>query len=459
MDFSKQSCLIIFFLANITSIFILICTESVSNFILSTVFLLAGNFFSFFCFRKENLNNGIFLFNLVYLVYMVLTLNHFYEFYFDWPGFSVEWRDEYKFYLISESNKNLSLKEIFEKCFINRDYFEYGLYVFYISFLSVFSNLIDGNNSLIIQFSGTSFFGILTSIFLYKIFNKYMNCVKSFNYSAIFMLFSIFLIYSNQLLRDMMVCFLFTLGFYICLSSNNKKIIKLLLLLFINFLVFELRFEHGLFFLMLTFSYMYFAFKKNLILLNFGIILATICTIVIFNQNIESLLFSKDNYDQMTKDAVFNNSDSFAKYLYMLPPGLSNIAIAILSQIQPFPSWIPLIDSNNIFQYISGLLQLIYPFFWFTVFFSLIKWVVVERKVNIFRIDKKFLVILVIFIIFLLFNSVNISLRRIACFYPFVFLLYALIRENDVNKKNRIRTNIFAIFLYFFMILIYVLMK
>ncbi len=447
-----------FVLAGIVSISVFFFTDSWATLVFSLFVFIFGNIFCYFISNKGQNLSEIKVFNWVFFFYVLLSVNYFLGYQEDWSIFTQDWRDEYKFFLIAESNQYLSIKENYRDSFVDRVYIEYGLYVFYISSIaSIAHNYFDGNH-LLLQFLGTALFSILGSVIVYKILSLYVDYKKAYLYTLIFMFFSVFNFYGYNLIRDIAIAFFYICGIYFVLDSvKNRSIYKMILMILCNWLVLELRFEHGLLFSLLTAYMGVNVFRKNKVfLLIFSVVMLMLISLM-FISKMDMLLLSLNSYTELTNDAVQNNENSLGKNLYILPPFIKQVAIVFVSQIQPFPSWLNISFTNNIYQNFHGFLQIVYSFFWFIVFFSLIKWLILERK--IFLLKKELKVLLVICLIFLLANTANMTLRRLIGFYPFIFLLYVYIKENFVTYKNFQKTIIFAFCFYFFLILMYLLIK
>lgn len=447
-----------FVLAGIVCISVFFVTFSMATLIFALFILVFGNVFAYIVSNKTNNFAEIKVYNIVFCFYVLLAINYFLGYQSDWSSFTQDWRDEYKFFLMAESNQYLSISQNYTDSFTDRIYIEYGLYVFYISSLaSIAYNYFDGNH-LLLQFLGTTFFGVLSSVIIYKILNLYVDSKKAYRYTLIFMFFSIFNFYSYNLLRDVAIAFFYVFGIYLVLDSiKNKSFYKLLLMFLFNWLVLELRFEHGLLFALLTVYMGINVFRKNKVFLIIFSVSLISFLVLIFLSKMEMLLLSFDSYSDLTDDAVKGNESSIAQNLYIFPPVVKQLVIIFVSQIQPFPSWLGISSTNNIYQNFHGFLQIIYSLFWFIIFLSIIKWVAIDKK--IFKLKKEFKILLIICLIFLLTNTVNMSLRRLIGFYPFIFLIYVYLRENFVDYKNFQKTTLFSLYIYIFMIFLYLFIK
>lgn len=447
-----------FILASIVCLTVFFVTFSSATFYFSLFILILGNVFAYLVAGKIKNYAEIKVYNIVFCFYVLLAINYYLGYQADWGSFTQDWRDEYKFFTMTESNQYLSITQNYTDSFTDRIYIEYGLYVFYISSLaSIAYNYFDGNH-LLLQFLGTTFLGVLSSVVIYKILNLYVDSKKAYRYTLIFMFFSIFNFYSYNLLRDVAIAFFYICGIYLVLDSiKNKSFYKLLLMFLFNWLVLELRFEHGLLFALLTVYMGINVFRKNKVFLIIFSVLLISFLVLIFLSKMEMLLLSFDSYSDLTDNAVKENENSIAQNFYSLPPVVKQLVIIFVSQIQPFPSWLGISSTNNIYQNFHGFLQIIYSLFWFIIFLSIMKWMFIDKK--IFSLKKEFKILLVICLIFLLVNTVNISLRRLIGFYPFIFLIYIYLKENFIDYKNFQKTILFSLCIYIFMIFLYFFIK
>lgn len=431
--------------------------DSLSSVVFGIFILLVGNFFGYITNNNDMRNKAISAFNIIFIFYILLAFIHYLGYLDDWSSFTVDTKDEYKFYIMADTNKYYTISEIFVKCFLDRAYLEYGLYVFYISSLASISyNYIDGHN-LLVQQLGTVLFGSMTTLVVYKMLAVYVNSIKSFKYTLTFMALSLFSYYSFVLLRDIPIAFFFAFGVYIVLKKKNNKFLDLILLFITNWIVWELRSEHGFIFTLLVLYYCYKNFKSNkILLLTLGLTGVFVFSLITLSYK-ERALQSFDKYDDFTSESVNANQDSIGKILYGLPPGIKQISIVAVSQIQPFPSWGPLLESKNIYNVFLGSLQIICQIFWFLIYFSILKWILLDRKNKFIR--NEILIVLLICIVFFLINSINMTLRRIIGMYPFIYLLYVVTKETAVSAKENSITKLYALLCYIALIIFYSFLK
>lgn len=447
-----------FVLAGIVCLSVFFVTFSLATLIFAFFILLFGNIFSYIVANKKNNFTEVKIYNIVFSFYIFLAINYFLGYQADWASFTQDWRDEYKFFIMTESNQYLSITQNYKDSFIDRVYIEYGLYVFYISSLASIAHTYFDGNHLLLQFLGSTVFGVLSSVIIYKILKLYIDPKKAYIYTLIFMFFSVFNFYSYNLFRDIAIAFFYICGIYYALErSERKQLLKLVFMLICNWLVFELRFEHGILFSFLTLYVGFKIFAKNkIMLLIFGAVSIILFASIVLAK-MDMLLGSLESYSTLTDEAVKENEGSISQYTYNLPSGLKQITIALISQIQPFPSWNILKSANNMYQGFYGFLQILYSFFWFIIFFSLLKWVFFEKKIYILR--RELIVVAIIFILFLLANTANMTIRRLIGFYPFIFLIYVFIKEYYISRIGFQKTTLMAVFIYLFLILVYLLLK
>ena len=447
-----------FLLASFAAVLTYPVTSSTATLAFAMFLLFVGSVFTLLISGKAHKLLALHLFNIVFCFYVLLAINHYLGYEADWSLFTNEWLDEYKFYLKSEENKHLPIRAIFVDSFVQRTHLEYGGYVFYISLLSSIATTYFDGNHLLLQFLGTAIFGILISVVMFKMLALYLDSRKAFYYTLVFMLFSVFSTYSVSLLRDMQIAFFFMCGFYLILNDDVKnKFLSLVLMLVINFLIWQLRFEHGLFFSLMVLYFCFKVFKRNrLVLAPLGLLAIALFFVVSLTYMGEALN-TVDRYTSWTQEKVEDKEDSFGRYIYQLPPVAKELGIVFNSQIQPFPSWLSVVSAENIYKFISGLLKVIYAFFWFIVMFSLVKWLVIERKFVLIK--GELLVLSLICLLFLLLNTSNMTVRRIMVFYPFIYLIYVYIREQLPGKYEAVSAIAGGTYFYFSLVLLYFILK
>jgi hypothetical protein len=432
-----------------------LCSGSFASFLMATFIFVSGQLFCRFV-NRESRYKGRLLFNIVFSCLTIFACIHYYDTVVDWAYFAQDWNDEYKFWSISEIlSKYPSINRIFVDCFIERNVgglIENQGYVFYIGFLGyIAENFLDGNH-LLLQFIGSVLFGSLSSILLYKIFLNYFDKNKSFNHVLIFSLCCVVFSYGFAFLRDIVVYFFYALMIYLTLSKFSvSNLIKLICL---SFIVFQLRFEHGLFPIMFIAYYIYRAFNKIKILIPFIMVCLIVIFFTYFSEFLDTALNSMDNYKELTSDAALSKS-GLSAYIFTLPPFIKEIVLFFYVPITPFPPTFAVSQTVNMFGAIVESHTIIYEFFWFIVFYLMLKWLIFDKKIK--QLPSEIIWLFALSIIFLILNLSNPNHRRLMAVYPIIYLAYCLIKDkmprNVVNKNKWALIGIYAFGVIAYMIL------
>lgn len=430
----------------------------------------AALFFSLFTFVAGHLfcltvplgarDNARKVFNVVLSLSIVFALLHYFELSEGYQSFVSSMNglggDEYSFWILSEEISNYSsLTKIINDCFVDRIHIENEGYIFYIGLLAYASEILFDGNHLFLQCMGSVFFGALLSIVIYKILLLYFDSKKSANYTLLYSLLSVVFAFSFKLIRDVHIAFFYAVSIYVVLLKFS---VRGLLVLILNVLIlWQLRFEHGLFALVFIAYYLYERIKRNIPLVVLLAISVLSIFIVYFWDALLSAQAGMDHYVEYTNDAVMSKNDSLGSYVYLFPPPLREIIIVFLSQIQPFPSWISMNESLNTYASIIASHDIIRTFFWYIVFYSMILWILFNKIYK--RVPSKLKYLLLITFVFLFFNASNMHSRRIMCLFPIIFLIYVWIKEYCISYSKYFRTNILLAFTYLSLIIVYLVVK
>lgn len=450
--------IIAFLLSIVVSLIIFFTTGSSSSFMMSLITLFIGSLFTITIEKKDRIY-GFNLFCIVFSAYTILALFHYLDIASDYSFFLRTGKDELNFFLFSESYKSNSIPELFNTLMINQNQLVINNegYLFYISSIaSLATSYFDGNH-ILLQFLGSTLFGSLASILLFRFLILHVDAKKAFRFALIFMLFSAFNRYSISLLRDIHIAFFFLWGFVIISREFSLK--GLFGLVVLTTIIWQLRYEHGVAFIFFIIYYIYIALQKRkgvFILLIIAIIAVSTPLIVTNYTKIEHTITIYEEFAET--QTTLQGDDSFGKRISLLPSPLFEIAMLLYSQIQPFPSWGMLQDSRNIYGAVVSLLPIFYSFFWFVIIFSLIKWCVFEKRAK--YLDPKIIILTIIVLIFLfIITTVNMNVRRIMSVYPVLYLVYVLIKNYHIDKVNGSQTTRYAILTYFSLIVVYLSMK
>lgn len=374
----------------------------------------------------------------------------------DWQTFALDWSDEYKFWKLSETLSGYpSVKSILVDCFINRNVggpIENQGYVFYIGILAyIAETFLDGNN-LLYQFMGSVLFGSLFSIVLYKIFLIYIDGKKVFKYVLIFSLCSVVFSYGFLFLRDVVILFFYASIQYIVLRKFTVR--NLVGLILLSFIVFQLREEHGLFSLVFIAYYIYKAFRKIKVLVWLLLLCLPVVFFVYFGTYFDRTVSSMEHYTEFTAEQA-KFADGLSLYIFKLPPVIKEVVLFFFSAVSPVPPWKQLFASMNLFDGIVSLHVIVYTIFWYIVFYSTFKWLVLDGRIKQLPVDMIWLS--GIAVLFIVLNLSNPAHRRLMAVYPVIYLAYCLVKEKIprpvVNKNKMVLSGIyvFGLVLYIFL--------
>jgi len=369
-------------------------------------------------------------------------------------GFST-FPDQNYFYNVANSTKEFStlidgLKSITSQRIHSESYAVHILS----GTIAYFSEKHLSGNSVLLQSFVVACFATFTNIFLYKTLRFYVDKKAALTYTLLFAFLSVNFAYSPWLLRDIHVLFFYTLGFY--LAHKRFRLTTLLLFLVLQLIVVNLRPVSGLAFTFFPLLYIYTKGSKHkykyliYVLLALFVLLFSIKFFSLINSATNKLI----NYQTFTENTL-SSSDGIGASLLKLPIGLKQIAIATVSQIQPFPFWGGIESAETLFECISTLIFGAAGVFWFYVIFvSVISFI--KNKNNLPTI---LFLALVFFCVFILGNTSNMHSRRIMAVYPiaYTFFVYSQIHYNTVSSKKK-TMKLFAVF-YVFLLVLYIAFK
>jgi len=441
------------FLSLIVLIIASIMSSSNAASIFSLIVWLTGHIFCTFI-EKENRIEGRILFNFVFSALSIFALIHYMDTVVDYNEFAVGWRDEYKFWMMSEEVGNRSsLTEVFKESFSNWKYGGYPGYILYIGILSYYANILFDGNHLFLQFMGTVFWGSMTSIVMYRLFLLYFNKPIAYKNVLFFSLFTVVFAYSFMLLRDTIIVFFYTLAFYIVLKKFSLK--GLFQLLFISFLVWQIRYQHGLFIGLYILYYLYLRFERDkIIIINIAIIVFSL-SIIAFGAYLESSFESLERYDTIGQEYVMERDDAMGKILYSFPSPLKEVGFFAASQFWHYRPWNKFLYSpDNVYGRIINFLPVLFGFLWFIIMMAQLKWILFQKKINRIPIEIKHLFILSLIFLFIVVQGAS-DTRRIMVVYPILFLNFSLLKNRAVTKRSWNKTRNEYIVLYFLLFGVY----
>lgn len=346
---------------------------------------------------------------------------------------------EHPFYL-----KNHPIKEIFKISFTDFQYSELPLIIFYYSLLMKWAQALGVTDLLLFLKVNSAFIGSLIPIFLYKIIRVFNAQGNIYRPILAFAIFSPLLYLSCQIMRDVHIALLYTIGVY--LVVNDKIRFRLFYLLIIFILVYYLRVENGLFFILFIALQQYDNFKKfdtiGKILVLGGLlalfILAIIPALGIFTQ-------TQERYGDRSLELA--SVGSLGAKLLGLPFPINYLGMTAFGQIQPFPIWLPL-DDRTAYAYLR-ILECFQPIYWLPIIGGVLIGCYRYRR----YIDPKWLMLVGIAVLYLIAISASeANVRRLFAVYPLLFCACLYLQKHFVLNVQRLRKQSVIILMFFHLI-------
>ena len=422
-----------FFFSFISIIIIFVLTSSISCGVFGIVTIIIGLLLSMSIRKKYSLQ-AFDLFSIVYFIYTIVALLHFFDFTIYEQMIEP---DEYTFFRHSEwAGQTGSLSGVY-KYAMTVDYVrEFKFQPLYAGSICYFANeFFDGSNFMLV-IQTNYILGALSSILLYRILTMYIQKNKAFNYALVFMLCSPFFNYSIIMVRDIHIAFLFLCGYLIVLKKFS--ILGLISLGILTFISWGFRTENGLFYFLFIAYYIYQQSSKNLIVKISLTTLFLIVGVVFIASELQAASEQMASYDETSAEASVETGTAAAKLAYSLPSPLKEIVQISNALIHPFPIVNGFKESPNFYEFpLKGLIPLAYSFLWFIVSASLWKWAF-QRKFK--KLNSSVFLLMLICVLYVALNYHNMSSRRSMAGFPIPFLAYAIMNEKVLTKKNKKET-------------------
>ncbi len=424
------------FILSIIAIFaIYFSTGSVSSTVMGSTIVLAGILFGLTIKKKERFR-AYTIFNIVFLVTTILILIR-YNYLLINPDPTNAFKsgiDQSEIYDRAElaygySSYSVLLIDTF------RDYLEnqgYYLYVRTLSYLGY--NLFDGNHE-VLQMLGSSLFGCLLSILLYKLFLLFFTPRKAVIYTLVLFFLSPILQHSIYLLRDIHATFVYTIAAYILLKEYKIK--NYIWLAICVVLAWVIRPQSGMFALVFPALYYYIGNKKNVSMLVFvGTALAVVFFVFFYNTITTELTETFEFYENRTEEMASENMSY--DLIYKLPPPFKQIGQIVVYTFLPLNVWLQLSAGfEHLYPFLDALMRVIARVFWFYVMWLLIKWVM-SRKGWAY-LNQTFKWLFAIVVLFYFMNATDMNVRRTMCVSPILFTIFLLLKNNCVTRAKYIR--------------------
>ncbi len=393
------------------------------------------------------------------LVLLILPFYLFYSFitYWDIQGLDgFFYSDETYFYpTLSSLASEKSIAAIWQKTIITHSHRDYeGFFLIHGSIAYLAQKYFEGN-SIVLQSIWVAFFGVLTNLFIYKLFRFYFYENKAFNLTLIFALFTPFVFYMPWILRDIHIVLLYSIALYFV--HKNTSLLNIVILLIISFITIEFRFENGL--LLLIFpvlnTFINSDYQQNVkkyfpTILSFSVLIVYYA-VTIEEQNVITSIDKIAVYSEFTDESL---NDGLGAKLYGLPIGIKQLAIVVNSQFTPMPPWFLLREYKGFI--IGSLIMLINTSFWSILI--LIGLLLTTKKKILKKMPTSLKYVALFGVLVLFVNSPNLTIRRVLCIYPvfYLWVVYMIsLLSNTYLKQLRYKSTI----IYCGMLIFYVILK
>jgi len=387
------------------------------------------------------------------------------------------WVKVFAFYSVYMTLTNLFIKNPFNDFFVSVDQLHLYEEAYYLSFQD-FRNIIDNtfnftyiqtpltyfghayilklahllgaSNDLYFLKLSVVFIGSLIFPVMAKICRIYgVEGKKIEKHILVFAVLSPILCFSCQILRDVHICFLFTLMFYVAVHPNLKlKYVWLVLLIVITYFY---RYENGLFAMLFIglalMNHMYQTRSAGVKILLFTFALAGLVVLFGYAESVMNETF--DGYNARSLDNA--DDGSLGAKLMLLPFPLNILSKTAFGQMLPFPCWSPLMGGAN-YAFLR-IIECFFPFYWIPILLVFIY--------SLFTLRNKMPQFISVVILFgfgyiILSSASAFDTRRVMAVYPTLFCIYLYIISNYKTPKasyNKIVTGgLFALYLVYFII-------
>lgn len=345
------------------------------------------------------------------------------------------------------------------KCYLNLSD-NNGLYNSIIRFLGIICNRSNTIASPLLMTLPQTLFGILSIQTLFRILSRQFEGKTAYRYTLIFSFCSLFFLYSGIIVRDILIAF----SFIICLEVVLQpfRISGLLILILMMVFCIGIRLFSGLFISLFIIYYLFFNIKnQRLRFFLYPILLVVL--VVIASSAFADSMFSKtndeiDTYTQWQSEAS-SSSDGFSSSLRRLPKGLSNIALFLYSQMNPFPPYSTLLyDDISIPQAYMSVLMTVTAIWWFFISYSVLYLFILKKGYK--RLPFRFSCLLLIsWLLILVSSTMHVDIRRLMPVYPIIFFIYLYFRFNIYPSKIISIVSKRLAFVYIGLNLVYLIIK
>lgn len=358
--------------------------------------------------------------------------------------------DQISFYGVAIDLSKYSFTKIYSLCFTEYDYSGAPLAYALFGTLARIGRALGETDLLLFLKFHIAFLASLIPVFTHKIILIYNQHIPNLHKKLfIFALVSPLLIYSCQLLRDIHICFLYTIMIYTALRPKQPlRYFWLLLLLAVTY---SFRIETGLFSAAIIAIPLYRTYRtgkalKKLLILSIFCIFCAFAMLSIFevmNNTINS--YTSSQIESASASSLGNKLNS-------LPTPLAEFAKAGFSQLLPFPVWLPFNEGES-YAYLR-FVECFFPFYWIPIWLSLFYgWWKYRKNWN-----KDILAMFYISILYIVLNSAGeFNTRRLMAVYPMLLICFLTLQQQFNLKKTKM--NKISLGLLIVLHIIYIIIK
>lgn len=268
--------------------------------------------------------------------------------------------------------------------------------------------------------------GIMSAIVLYRILARRFDFNKSYRYTLVFALCSLFLFYSTVVIRDIVICFLYLCAFDVVDQKFSLK--GLIKLFIIMILVWGIRLYSGIFAGAFIGYYLYVQFRtsrlKSVVTFLFAFVLIFAVGAILTSSLGQQTAAELEGYQELSAE---RSAGGIVSKLLLLPPGISHFAIVLFTMVRPLPPFAIYSGVQTFSHIVMSSMCLVAGFFWFVVFYSLCYQLFFKKY--IFKIPFEQVVMLLVCLVFMLANASHPDIRRMLPVFPILFVQFAEICE------------------------------
>lgn len=322
-------------------------------------------------------------------------------------------------------------------------------------FTGKLANAVGADNSLVVQKAQIVFLSTMIPVFLYNMGRVFLNPLQTWKLALSFGLLTHALVFSGVFNRDVHIAFIYTAGTYVLLAEWKFR--NYFVLIFLGFLAWQFRVQHGIFFICFILVYTLIRlkeFKSRILAFAFRIaVIGGFGAFVYLNMG----TYQEDTTDKLEHyqayhEAQFEEASGFTSIVSKLPPPLRPIANAAISQLYPYPPHralnVNVINEKQLLKFPLAIAQIYWLFVWGFLIYGFLN--IRVRKLISFKL--KYALGLSILLI-LSISLASYEFRRMLGAYPVIYLASGVFYVNlDKRKRTRIIWRILLLQVIFFLL-------